>query len=232
MNEFRRIILNSFSNSFDIVVVVALVTAYIFEFCANFEKKIRLTKYGTSFIINFMKEMKKRFDMKKIISLIALLVLLTGCAGSMKNGVALLEEGKYDAAVEAFQKNIKNKRNLDEAYRGLGIAYFELEDYEAAVEAFELALEHETKETAVCCSFLGASYLETGDYDKALDVYERGLACKDLTEELEQEIQLNLIVVYERMGNWDAAKKQMDKYVEKYPDDNRVDKEAEFLETR
>ena len=169
--------------------------------------------------------------MKKIVILITLL-LLTGCAGSMKNGVELLEAGKYDAAVEVFQKDIKKKRNLDEAYRGLGIAYFELEDYEAAVEAFELALEHETKETAVFCSFLGASYLETEDYDKALDVYERGLACKDLTEELEQEIQLNLIVVYERMGHRDAAKKQMDKYEEKYPDDNRVDKEAEFLEAR
>ena len=169
--------------------------------------------------------------MKKIVILITLL-LLTGCAGSMKNGVELLEAGKYDAAVEVFQKDIKKKRNLDEAYRGLGIAYFELEDYEAAVEAFELALEHETKETAVCCSFLGASYLETEDYDKALDVYERGLACKDLTEELEQEIQFNLIAVYERMGNWDAAKKQMDKYVKKYPNDSRVEKEAEFLETR
>ncbi|MBP3462029.1 MAG: tetratricopeptide repeat protein [Tyzzerella sp.] len=169
--------------------------------------------------------------MKKIVILITLL-LLTGCAGSMKNGVELLEAGKYDAAVEVFQKDIKKKRNLDEAYRGLGIAYFELEDYEAAVEAFELALEHETKETAVFCSFLGASYLETEDYDKALDVYERGLACKDLTEELEQEIQFNLIAVYERMGNWDAAKKQMDKYVKKYPNDSRVEKEAEFLETR
>lgn len=169
--------------------------------------------------------------MKKIVILITLL-LLTGCAGSMKNGVELLEAGKYDAAVEVFQKDIKKKRNLDEAYRGLGIAYFELEDYEAAVEAFELALEHETKETAVFCSFLGASYLETEDYDKALDVYERGLACKDLTEELEQEIQYNLIAVYERMGNWDAAKKQMDKYVKKYPNDSRVEKEAEFLETR
>lgn len=169
--------------------------------------------------------------MKKIVILITLL-LLTGCAGSMKNGVELLEAGKYDAAVKVFQKDIKKKRNLDEAYRGLGIAYFELEDYEAAVEAFELALEHETKETAVFCSFLGASYLETEDYDKALDVYERGLACKDLTEELEQEIQFNLIAVYERMGNWDAAKKQMDKYVKKYPNDSRVEKEAEFLETR
>ena len=42
----------------------------------------------------------------------------------------------------------------------------------------------------------------------------------------------DLIAVYENMGNWKAAKKQMDKNVEKYPDDTRVEKEAEFLETR
>lgn len=170
--------------------------------------------------------------MKKIVGLLALLLLLTGCAGNIKDGVALLEEGKYEAAVEAFEKDVKKARNLDEAYRGLGIAYFEMEDYEAAVEAFELALKHETEETATFYSFLGASYLETEECDKALDAYERGLTCKDLTKELEQEIQFNLIAVYENMGNWEAAKKQMDKYVEMYPDDSRVEKEAEFLETR
>jgi len=170
--------------------------------------------------------------MKKIVGLFALLLLLTGCAGNIKDGVALLEEGKYEAAVEAFEKDVKKGRNLDEAYRGLGIAYFELKDYETAVEAFELAIQNETKETAVFCSFMGASYLETEDYDKALDAYERALSCEDLTEELEQEIQFNLIAVYENMANWDAAKKQMDKYVKQYPDDSRVEKEAEFLETR
>jgi len=170
--------------------------------------------------------------MKRIIGLYVVLLCLTGCAGNIKDGVALLEEGKYEAAVESFEKDVKKERNLDEAYRGLGIAYFELEDYEAAVEAFELAVKNETEETAIFCSFLGASYLETEDYDKALDIYERGLACKDLTDELEQEIQFNLIAVYENMGNWEAAKKQMNKYVEKYPDDSRVEKEAEFLETR
>lgn len=170
--------------------------------------------------------------MKKIVGLLTLLLLVTGCAGNIKDGVALLEEGKYEAAVEAFEKDVKKERNLDEAYRGLGIAYFELEDYEAAIEAFEFAKEHGAEETATFCSFLGASYLETKDYDKALDAYERSLACKDLTEELEQEIQFNLIAVYENMGNWKAAKKQMDQYVEKYPDDTRVEKEAEFLETR
>ncbi len=170
--------------------------------------------------------------MKKIAGLFILVLLLTGCAGNIKDGVALLEEGKYEQAVEAFKKDVEKERNLDEAYRGLGIAYFELEDYEAAVEAFELARKHDTKETAVLCAFLGASYLETEEYDKALDVYERGLACKDLTEELEQEIQFNLIAVYENMANWDAAKKHINKYVEKYPEDSRVEKEADFLETR
>lgn len=170
--------------------------------------------------------------MKKIVVLFILVLLLTGCAGNIKDGVALLEEGKHEQAVVAFQREVEKGRNLDEAYRGLGIAYFELENYEAAVEAFELALKHDTKETAVLCAFLGASYLETAEYDKALDAYEHGLAREDLTEELEQEIQFNLIAVYENMGNWDAAKKQMKKYMEKYPEDSRVEKEAEFLETR
>ena len=74
--------------------------------------------------------------------------------------------------------------------------------------------------------------MEVEEYDKALDIYEKGLTANGLTEELEQEIQYNLIAVYEKMANWDAAKKQMDKYVKKYPDDKRVEKEAEFLETR
>ena len=33
---------------------------------------------------------------------------------------------------------------------------------------------------------------------------------------LKQEIQFNLTAVYENMGDWDAAKKQMDKYVKAY----------------
>lgn len=170
--------------------------------------------------------------MKKILGLFTLLLLLTGCAGNIKDGVALLEEEKYEKAIDAFEKDINKERNLDEAYRGLGIAYFQLEDYEAAVEALELALKYDTEESAVLFSVLGASYLKTEQYEKALDAYECSLACDDLTEELEQEIQRNLIAVYENMANWDAAKKQMKKYVEKYPEDSSIQKEAEFLETR
>lgn len=170
--------------------------------------------------------------MKKIVGIIVILLMLTGCSGNIRDGVTMLQEGKYEEAVKVFEKDIQRKRNLDEAYRGLGIACFELENYEEAVHAFELALKNETKETATLFSFLGASYLETGEYEKALDAYERALAYKDMSEELEQEVQFNLIAVYEGMANWDAAKKQMEKYVKTYPDDSRVEKEAEFLETR
>lgn len=170
--------------------------------------------------------------MKKVIVWAMMLLLLTGCAGNIKDGVTLLKEGKYEEAVEAFQKDVDKERNLDEAYRGLGIAYFELKEYESAAEAFEMALKNETKETAIIYSFLGACYMELEKYDLALDSYEKALTQKDLTEEMKQEIQFNLIALYENMGNWDAAKKQLKKYAELYPDDSRIEKETDFLEMR
>ena len=121
---------------------------------------------------------------------------------------------------------------MDEAYHGMAIACFELGDYESAQENFELSIKHGAIENAVLCGFLGACYLETENYEKALDAYEKALAKKDITPQLEQEIQYNLIAVYEYMGNWDKAKEQMKKYEKAYPEDTRIYKEADFLETR
>jgi len=170
--------------------------------------------------------------MKRIIIILTLLLFLTGCANNIEDGVSYLENGKYEEAIATFQKDIKKKKNLDEAYRGQGIAYFELGNYEKAVSSFKLALDNEAKDTATIYSFLGACYMELEEYDLALDSYEHALAKQDLNTEMKQEIQFNLIAVYEKMCNWDAAKKQMETYVELYPDDSRVEKEAEFLETR
>lgn len=163
---------------------------------------------------------------------IILLVTVTGCAANVKDGMAFLEEGKYSHALEMFEKDIEKGRNLEEAYRGKGIACFELEEYGVAAESFRLALENEAEETATICCLLGACYMEMEEYERALDAYENALLKEDITEELRQEAEFNLIAAYEYMGNWEAAKKQMEKYVESYPDDTRIEKEAEFLETR
>lgn len=158
--------------------------------------------------------------------------VLTGCADNVKSGVESLEAGNYENAQEAFQKDIEKGKNLDEAYHGLGIACFELEEYEDAIEAFELAAKNKSEETAVLYSMMGACYMEIGEYEKALDVYTKALSMEDIMDELKQEIQYNLIAVYENMADWDAAKEQMENYREAYPDDDRVEKEADFLETR
>ncbi len=171
--------------------------------------------------------------MKKImVGMILMAAVLTGCVRNVKDGVLLLEQAKYEEAIAVFEEEIARERNLDEAYRGVGIAYFELGQHEDAIEAFEAALKHEAEETATLCSLLGACYMEVEEYEKALDMYVNTLTKEDLTEELRQEIEFNLIAAYEYTGNWEAAKKQVEHYVESYPEDTRVDKEAEFLETR
>lgn len=171
--------------------------------------------------------------MKKFgILVLAVLFCLTGCKANIKDGVALLEEGKYEEAKEYFQTDIKDDKNLDEAYHGIGIASFELGEYEEALVYFDAALQNGTEESAVICSLMAACYMEAEEYEQALDMYEKALAKEDITAELKQEIEKNFIGLYEKMGNWEAAKKQVDKYVKAYPDDSSVDREAEFLESR
>lgn len=169
---------------------------------------------------------------KRVIGLIIVLVILTGCAGNVKDGVELLNDEKYEEAIAVFEEDVKKGKNLGEAHRGIGNAYFALEQYEEAIESFGVALKNETKETATIYGMLGACHMKLEAYDKALSMYKKALKMKDITDELEQEIQYNLIAIYEYTGDWEAAKKQVEKYVKAYPDDGRIEKEAEFLETR
>ena len=71
-------------------------------------------------------------------------VLLTGCMGTnyLEEGVSQLEEKQYEEASKSFQKEIDEEKNLDEAYRGMGIAYFEMEEFEKAIDVFGEALDN------------------------------------------------------------------------------------------
>lgn len=172
--------------------------------------------------------------MKKIrLTLLILMAgLLIGCANYMKDGLELLQAGNYEEAIVSFQKEIAEEKNLDEAYRGVGIAYFELEDYSAAAEAFENALANGAEETASIYQMLGVSYLQLDEYEKTLENYEKALRMEDCTEEMRQEILFNEIAIYQIKSDWDTLKEKVSAYVAAYPDDERMDKTAEFLETR
>lgn len=171
--------------------------------------------------------------MKRSIFVLAMLVFfLCGCKAKDEDGLTLLQDGKYEKAKVAFCQEIQEKKNLDTAYYGAGIACFELGEYREAIGYFELALASRAKQVGTIRSFLGACYMETGDYEKALDAYESALAEPNLSAHLEQEAHYNMIAVYEKLGNWEAAKIQIEKYVKKYPNDSRVEKEQDFLEKR
>lgn len=171
--------------------------------------------------------------MRKIsFAIIAVMLFVCGCTDYIENGTNHLNKGNYEKAIQAFQKEIDDEDNLDQAYRGMGIAQYELGNYELALEAFDGALKNKAAETAELCAIMGACYMKIENFEKAIEVYEKALAKKGISKELKQEVQYNMIAAYEFMGNWDMAKTMMETYVEQYPDDTRVDKEADFLETR
>lgn len=158
--------------------------------------------------------------------------LMMGCTTNIKDGITFLEEEKYEEAIACFEKDIAEKKNLDEAYRGMAIAQYELGEYSDAIDSFENALKNETEETATIYSLMAASCLQMEEYENALDYYAKALKMEDCTEELKQEILYNEIAAYQELGAWDTVKEKVASYVERYPDDERMDKTAEFLETR
>lgn len=159
-------------------------------------------------------------------------IFLMGCATQLRDGVKLLEEGKYEEAISNFEVQLKENRRLDEAYRGLGIAYYELGDYEAAIESLEAALENKAKESVVLYNLLGASYLKMERYEDALKFFQEALKMDDCTQELKQEMLFNEIAIYQHLGEWDIVKEKVESYMEAYPDDTRMEKTIDFLETR
>lgn len=158
--------------------------------------------------------------------------MLLGCKANIKDGITYLEEEKYESAIECFEKDIAEKKNLGDAYRGMGIAQYELEDYYAAIDSFENALANKEQPTATIYTLMATCHLQVEEYEIALDYYTKALKLEDCTEELKQEILFNEIAIYQELGDWETLKEKVKVYAEKYPEDDRMDKTAEFLETR
>ena len=159
-------------------------------------------------------------------------MLMVGCAANVNKGIELLEEEKYEEAVECFEKDIEKGKNLAEAYRGLGLAKYELGEYEEAVEALENASKNKTEKNATFYSLMADSYMQVGEYERALAYYSKAAMREEITPELKQENAFNEIAIYQELGEWDIVKEKAEAYVKAYPDDDRMDKTMEFLETR
>lgn len=170
----------------------------------------------------------------KIIVLVMAGCLLTGCMGEnyLEDGTAFLEEKKYEDAVSSFQKEAEKEKNLDEAYRGMGIAYYEMQEYEKSLESFREALNQKAKETGTIYNFIAVCNMKLGNYEEAVKAFKKGMEMEDSSDELKREMQFNTITLYEKLGDWENAKAAVKEYLAVCPDDAKAVKEAEFLETR
>lgn len=196
---------------------------------------------------------KRKTVSGKIVSAAAVCIfaagILSACANPQKEGTAALEEGNYEEALAQFQEaaDSSDREKSAEGYRGLGMAYYESGDYEKALESFQKAVDLGAEETVQLyhlMSVCGMQAWTDGEADEAaytsvLEYIRTGLALAETgsgedapDEDMIREMKYNEIICYEKLADWENARQKAEEYLGEYPDDEAVQKEAEFLETR
>ncbi len=136
--------------------------------------------------------------------------------------------GNYTDA-RNYLENARSKGNRgEEVFLLLGQSYEALNDSAYALTLYEEYIKESP--SAAIYNQMGLCYAGKGDYENALASFEKGLSVEG--NAYRQELSYNQIVAYENLGDFDSAKKLMKTYLEQYPDDERAQREYEFLQTR
>lgn len=164
--------------------------------------------------------------MKKIIKtvwsmgILGLALMFTGCSGENKTkednitlGMTAIQETAYDTAAEYFNQSIQEGKDLELAYRGLGMTYMNQGEFEAAKEAFICALQNasfgvDKLEVDISC-YLASAYYKLGDYANALETYNNVLA----VDKKNSDIHYLRGMVYLETGNTEAAVSDFDRSI-------------------
>lgn len=167
--------------------------------------------------------------------------VVAGCSNPQRSGTAALEEGKYEEAARLFEEAAQSDdpKEAAEGYRGLGMASYELGDYKAALEFFEQVVDRGGEQSVSLYHLMSTCALQLEEYEKALGYVRAGIRVAQGSEGEEQtdpsvlrEMRYNEILCLERQSDWETAKQKAQEYVKEYPEDEDMQKEAEFLETR
>ena len=176
-------------------------------------------------------KMKKKNKLLAVILLAAM--LLTACGKHPSEaGVEYLQNGDYKNAIEQFQTAIDKNKNVGDAYRGMGMAKWEQKDYKGALKAFKNAVKNGAFEDGTLYNLMGCCSLELDKASDAVDYFKKAQEDENNSADLTQEISYNLIAAYEQSGDYDNAKTQLKAYVDKYPDDEKAQKDYDFWSTR
>lgn len=135
---------------------------------------------------------------------------------------------QYEVAISGF-KELREK--LPEAYYFLGDCYYQKREYKKAIECFEQALDKDmTQDKGLIYNQLGNCYLAAEEYDSALSCFKQG---QELPNTIwTKPLMYNQIIALEKQMKYAEALEACKEYLAQYPEDEKVLKEKQFLETR
>lgn len=149
-------------------------------------------------------------------------------------------EDRYQVAkIKYYQKDYENatadlmdiKEEYKVAYQLLGDIYFAQEEYTSALESYVTYLgTNKNSASATLYNQMALCSIQTKNYEQAKEYVEAGLKFAD--KSVERELKYNEILVNEQVANFDKAYKLAVAYLEEYPEDQNVQRELIFLETR
>jgi tetratricopeptide (TPR) repeat protein len=124
----------------------------------------------------------------------------------VEKGVALVVEGKYNEAIEAFNRAIELNPKDAVAYNNRGAAYGQIGNYKQQIEDSTKALQINSKD-AVAFNNRGVAYGELGDYEQEIE---------DCTKAIELNPNLAVAyyhrgIAYQKLGNRKQAIKDKSK---------------------
>lgn len=108
--------------------------------------------------------------------------------------------------------------------------YWQMGNTDYAITLYQSYLERGDVQHQSAYAKVASWQMEQGDYDGALSTLEEGIA-KGEGESL-KELLADEIAVYERKSDFATAKLKIESYLEKYPDDEKAEREYEFLKSR
>ena len=169
--------------------------------------------------------------------------------------------GMTSEASDYLNQALELKGDSANAHLWKGRIYLMLSDYENAEKELKTALDkksveanlylaklYEAQDDAETAASYYETYLDSGDadsevmyalgmaemnqenYQGAIEYFQSGLAMEEVTNE--QELLQNLVIAYEKSGDFSSAKTTMEQYLEDYPDDEDAQREYIFLCTR
>lgn len=121
------------------------------------------------------------------------------------------------AAVE--KKSIEANLYLAQVYEAQG-------DTDSASKYYQAYIDSGIADSEAM-NALGKVEMSQENYAEAAEYFESGLAMDEVTNE--QELLQNLVIAYENNRDFASAKKTMETYLSKYPDDEEAKREYTFL---